>query len=597
MKKHIFIFSILCTLLSAGCSDFLVEESETSFTTSTLFETPEGLEKMVISFYPYERGLVTKGSANGILAAALWGERTTDLCVFTTGDDANLSRYTSPGPGSNIDGLMYNPFWTHRYYLIGRANEVIFYGNQLGDAAKSSVAEASFWRAYCYYTLWSRFSRLYLSTEPINKDNLNTLSYTPADSADVFKLMYSDLNTAIEGLPLTVTSNNEGRVCKATARHLKALVASWAGDWQEVANQVDAVEQAGTHSLVSSPANIFNKSDLYNVSETLFALRFSLERGGGSGHRVGSQYVNIIAEQSYTHQMINGQLVKYNEENLGRQWGLVYPNSYLMSLYGKTDKRASAYYKANYTYQNPNQLITIPVSETKTESGISYNTTYNFTGSPVKVEIGDTLYGRDVYAATKAKLDRRSLLPSSLKLVDIWSKPLDADNGSASYKDILIYRLAETYLLGAEAYMHLGNQAKATFYYNKTWQRAGNPQETRNITFEMIRDEQARELAFEGRRWDFLKRTGIWYSQMIKYAGDFTKVPGSTVGYNAVTYGVTDGRDKKFGPNPAYYADFNGADNDVLVRYNVKPIHVNWPIPQSQIDAMGPENFPQTAGY
>ena len=597
MKKYIFIFSLIGALSFSACTDFLTEESETSFTTSTLFETPEGLEKMVISLYPYERGIVTKGNANGFLAAHLWGERTTDLCIFTTGDDANVSRFTSPGPGSNIDGLLYSPFWTHRYYIIGRTNEIIHYGNILGEDAKVSIAEASFWRAYCYYGLWARFSRLYLTTEPINKANMDDLIYTPADSADVFKLMYDDLNKAIEGLPLAVSSDNEGRVCKATARHLKALVAAWAKDWQEVANQVDAVESEGTHSLVSNPANIFNRADLYNVSETLFALRFSMERGGGSGHRIGSQYVNIFAENSYTHQMVNGQLVKYNTENLGRQWGLVFPNSYLMSLYGNGDQRKSAYYKSNYTYQNPNQLITIPASQTMTESGFTYNTTYNFTGSPVKVEIGDTIYGRDVYAATRSKIDRRNILPSSLKLVDIWAKPLDADNGSASYKDVLIYRLAETFLLGAEAYMHLGNQAKAQHYYNKTWQRAGNPAETRNITFEMIRDEQARELAFEGRRWDFLKRNGVWYDQMIKYSGDFTKVPGSTVPYNAATYGITDGRDKNFGPNPGYFIDFNGADNDILVRFNVKPLHVNWPIPQSQIDAMGPENFPQTSGY
>src|SRR5690606_24525656 len=145
-----------------------------SFTASTLFDTPEGLEKMVIALYPYERGIVTKGNPNGFLAAYLWAERTTDLVVFTTGDDANLSRFTSPGPGGNIDNLLYSPFWTHRYYLIGRANEIIFYGNKLGDDAKSSVAEASFWRAYCYYGLWSRFSRLYLTTEPITKDNLSS---------------------------------------------------------------------------------------------------------------------------------------------------------------------------------------------------------------------------------------------------------------------------------------------------------------------------------------------------------------------------------------------------------------------------------------
>lgn len=595
MKKYIIVLNLFLILGFSSCKKFLVEESETSFTTSTLFETPEGLEKMVIALYPYERSFTTND--NSVPAAIIWGERQTDLNVFLTGSDANLSRYTSPGPGSNIDNGVYSPFWQHRYYLIGRTNEIIHYGNKLGDAAKPSVAEASFWRAYCYYGLWSRFSRLYLTTEPVTKDNLNAQVYKPADSADVFKLMYDDLDIAIEGLPLAVSDANGGRVSKSAARHLKALVAAWAKDWDEVAAQVDEVDKDNTHALVSDPANIFNRSDLYNVSETLFALRFSMERGGGTGHRVGSQFVNTISTSEYTWQKVNGVQVQYNTENLGRNWGLSFANSYLMSLYSDTDKRRSAYFKTEYTYQNPDNLITIPVSETKTENGISYNTTFNFTGSPVQVKIGDVIHGRDVFAATKKKLDRRLLLPSSLKMVDLWSKPLDADGGTASYKDIMIYRLAETFLLGAEAYMHLGNQAKASYYYNKTWERAGNSKETGTITFDMIRDEQARELSFEGRRWDFLKRNGIWYSQMIKYAGDFTKSPGSTVGYNASSYGITDGRDKNFGPNPDYYADFNGSDNDVMVRFNVKPIHVNWPIPQSQVDAMGPENFPQTTGY
>jgi len=595
MKKYIIVLNLLLVLGLSSCTKFLEEESETSFTTSTLFETPEGLEKMVIALYPYERSFTSND--NSVPAAIIWGERTTDLSVFLTGSDANLSRFTSPGPGSNIDNGVYAPFWSHRYYLIGRTTDIIHYGKLLGEEAKLSVAEASFWRAYNYYGLWSRFSRLYLTTEPVIKDNLDDQVYTPADSADVFKLMYDDLDVAIEGLPPQVSADNEGRVSKAAARHLKALVAAWAKDWEEVVTQVDAVDNDPTRSLVADPANIFNRSDLYNVSETLFALRFSAERGGGTGHRVGSQYVNTISTSNYTWQNINGALVQYNTENLGRNWGLSFANSYLMSLYGATDKRRSAYFKSHYTYQNPDRLITIPVSETVTDNGKTYNSTFNFTGSPVKVNIGDTIYGRDVFAATGSKIDRRLLLPSSLKMVDIWSKPLDADGGTSSYKDIMIYRLAETYLLGAEANMHLGNQGRASYYYNKTWERAGNPRETGTITFDMIRDEHARELSFEGRRWDFLKRNGIWYNQMIKYAGDFTKYPGASVGYSAGSYGSSDGRDASFGPNPNYYADFNGSDNDVMVRYNVQPIHVNWPIPQSQIDAMGPENFPQTTGY
>ncbi|MBS1663719.1 MAG: RagB/SusD family nutrient uptake outer membrane protein [Bacteroidetes bacterium] len=599
MKKYILFFCVLNLLTLGSCKKFLTEEAEDQFTAATLFETPEGLEKMAIALYPYERGLVTKGTANGILSAYTWNERTTDLCNFTTGDDANLSRYTSPGPSSNIMGLVYSPYWSHRYYIIGRTNEIIHYGAKFGDESKQTVAEASFWRAYCYYGLWSRFSRLFLSTEPVTKENMGSLKYTPADSASIFKLMYDDAKRAVDGLPLTRTADDQGRITRAGARHLLALIAAWAKDWGTVTDQVAAIDAENTVRLEATPDKVFNRSDLYATSETLFALRFSKERGGGTGHRIGSQYINIIAELDYMTQIVNGVQVKYNSENLGREWGLVFPNSYLMSRYKAGDKRLTAYYKIDYAYQNPNKLITIPVAQLKTDAstGKTYYTTSNRTAAPVQTKVGDILHGRDVAAATGTKIDRRNLVPSSIKMYDAWSKPLDADASNSSFKDVMIYRLAESYLLAAEAWFRLGDQVKALVYYNKTWTRAGNAPETGPLTFQMIMDEQARELAFEGRRWDFLKRNGIWYDQVRKYAGDFTKFPGTTVAYSAATYGISDGRDAAFGPNPDFYADFNGADNDILVRFNVKPIHVNWPIPQDQIDAMGVQNFPQTTGY
>lgn len=597
MKQYIYYFLGLIVMTSlSSCEDFLKEESETNFTTATLFETPEGILKMSEAMYAYERSLSRKGNANGFLGSHIWGERTTDISLFTTGDDANLCRYTSPGPTSNIKNLLYSPYWTHRYYMIGRANEVIHYGTAFGEVSQIPVAEAYFWRAYSYYGLWSRFSRLYLSTEPVTKDNMEDIDYTPADSVSVFRLMYQDIDKAIAKLP--VQNKKDAKLTQDAARHLKALIAAWAKDWTEVVAQVDTIETNGVHTLIAEPREIFDRKDFYDLSETLFSLNFSQERGGGQGHRLGSQYINVISEIDYTHKMINGVLTKYNEDNLGRQWGLAYPNSYLMSLYPEGDKRVKAYYKAHYTYQNPDKLITIPVSTTKTDSqtGLQYTTSSNTTGAAVKVTIGDTIYGRDVYAATGKKIDRRNLLPSSIKMYDKWDKPIDSD-GPISYKDVMVFRLAESYILAAEAAVKLGDQAKAQYYYNKTWQRAGHEAVTSPVTFDMVKDEHARELAFEGRRWDFLKRNGIWYTQMIKYAGDFTKYPGANSAYNPATYGVNDGRDIHFGPNPNYYIDFNGSDNDILARFNVKPIHVNWPIPQDQIDAMGAENFPQTDGY
>ncbi len=595
-KRILYSITGLVALTLASCKDYLVEVSETGFTTATLFETPEGIDKMAEALYPYERSLSRKGNANGFLATHIWGERTTDLSLFTTGDDANLCRFTSPGPTSNIRGLLYSPFWTHRYYIIGRANEIIHHGAQFGERTRRSVGEAHFWRAYSYYGLWSRFSRVFLSTEPVTKENMDGITYSPADSVDVFRLMLADADQAIASLP--IENNADQRLTQDAARHLKALIAAWAGDWAEVLTQVESIEANGAHALAGDPSTIFDRKDFNNLSEALFSLNFSLERGGGEGHRLGSQYINVIAEIAYTHKVINGVLTNYHEDNLGRQWGLAFPNSYLMSLYPAGDKRLTAYYKDDYAYQNPDRLITVPVSATVTdqETGRTYTTSTNTTGAPRQVSIGDVIYGRDVFAATGAKIDRRNLLPSSIKMYDRWDKMLNAD-GPVSYKDVMVFRLAESFLLAAEAAVKLGNQERAAYYYNKTWTRAGNTAVSGNVTFDMIKDEHARELAFEGRRWDFLKRNGIWYSQMISYAGDFTKYPGSAVAYNPAAYGNGDGRDVRFGPDPNYYIDFNGSDNDVLVRFNVRPIHVNWPIPQDQIDAMGPANFPQTTGY
>lgn len=600
MKKNI-IYLILGLLIMNGlhsCSDsFLEEESETSFTASTLFTTPDGIDKMTNALYAYERSFFDR--TNSIPAAYLYGERTTDLVIFITGDDANLSRFSDAGPTSNIRGLLYSPFWSHRYYMIGRTNEIIHYGQLLGDEAKASVAEGRFWRAYCYYTLWTKFSKVYLSTEPVTKDNLESLTYSVADSAAVFKLLYDDLDKAIEDVP--EVSLVKERISKSTVRHLKALVAAWVKDWPEVAKQADEIDKSPAHARIPDVYSIFNGPELFG-SETLFALNFMNSRGGGmgsnnNGQRLGSQYGNKMFNEVYTTQIINGVKMTYNTDNMGNNWALAMPNSYLFSLYPENDKRLSAYYKRYFTYQNPEMLIKIPAAKDATVNGVTVRTTMNETGADRTVEIGDTIYGRDLVAAKRSKLDRRAILPVSRKMVDIWAKPLDAD-GKNSYRDVLIYRISESYLLGAEAYFHLGNQDKARYFYNKTWERGGNAAETGNITFDMIRDENARELAFEGRRFEFLKRNGIWYSQMRSYAGDFTRFPSSTFSdWNTSEYGVTDGRDPAFRPNPNYYYDFNGSDNDVRVRFNVRPYHVNWPIPQDQLDAMGTENFPQNDGY
>src|SRR5690554_7521543 len=71
----VYILSLILLTTLFSCEDYLMEESETSFTTNSLFQTVEGLDKMVVAFYDYERGIVRRGNANGFLAAHLFEER------------------------------------------------------------------------------------------------------------------------------------------------------------------------------------------------------------------------------------------------------------------------------------------------------------------------------------------------------------------------------------------------------------------------------------------------------------------------------------------------------------------------------------------
>ena len=109
--------------------------------------------------------------------------------------------------------------------------------------------------------------------------------------------------------------------------------------------------------------------------------------------------------------------------------------------------------------------------------------------------------------------------------------------------------------MAAEAALMKNDQTLAKYYFNKTWERAGNDKFTGVLTMKDIMDEQAREY--------FLKRLGILIEQIKAYAGD-PEIPASILGRNNL---------------PA------------------NPHFVRWPIPEAEVINMGAENFPQNIGY
>jgi len=91
-----------------------------------------------------------------------------------------------------------------------------------------------------------------------------------------------------------------------------------------------------------------------------------------------------------------------------------------------------------------------------------------------------------------------------------WGDP-DVIDGVYQYNDQVYLRLAETYLLKAEAEFMTGKMAEAAETINVLRRRANASEITAgDVTLDLILDERSRELLFEEHRRYTLLRTGKW---------------------------------------------------------------------------------------
>ena len=96
-----------------------------------------------------------------------------------------------------------------------------------------------------------------------------------------------------------------------------------------------------------------------------------------------------------------------------------------------------------------------------------------------------------------------------------------------------MFRLAETYLIAAEAAVKNNDNPNALFYINKVRERAAkNAPETGlslyagTVTLDDVLDERAMELFAEVPRWNDLQRTRKLAERVLKYNWDTNNIAG-----------------------------------------------------------------------
>ena len=160
---------------------------------------------------------------------------------------------------------------------------------------------------------------------------------------------------------------------------------------------------------------------------------------------------------------------------------------------------------------------------------------------------------------------------------------------SGGCTDWYIFRLAETYLLRAEAYFWKNELQKAADDLNAVRRRAKAREITASeVNMRMILDERARELYIEEPRKTELTRIAFIYAQTGKPADDGT------------VYNISNFSDKNFwydhimATTHFYNKGLRTIHDD---EYTMSPYHVLWPIPQASINSNVNGVINQNKGY
>lgn len=430
--------------------------------------------------------------------------------IATTGSPTiapfrNYETYLTPT--QVVVGFYWN--WAYGTMLL-RANTIIAYAGRPEAAAywkseaqrNAVIAEARFFRAYTFNLLANLYGGVPLVDTIYSSPKAD---FVRATRKQTYELAARDLEFASQWLPPTVPPGKEGRIVKAAADHLLSEVYISLGEYDKSIAAATRVINSGLYNLMTTrfgsertkPGDAF--SDLFRDGnqnrssgnmESIYVLQIEDQTPGGQGGTVGNNNLRAWGPfySSGSFRAPDGKAGFIVSDSMGRGVGWVRPTNYFFYDIWKdnweNDIRNSAYnIRRTFVYNNPASSYFGKVVERRTQ-------------------VDDTMF---------------YLYPTIRKIEGNPPKSGDLSRGRI-FTDLMVYRLAETYLLRAEAYLRKGDPALAAADINVVRARANaKPAEPAEITINYILDERARELTVEEPRRRTLCRMGNLVERVQQY--------------------------------------------------------------------------------
>lgn len=363
--------------------------------------------------------------------------------------------------------------WANYYQGVFRCNVMIQKLPAVPmDAAKKArfMAEVKALRAYYYFDIVRMFKNVPLILAPLSKAEVpNVMQAAPSA---VYAQIEKDLQESINDLPMTLPTNELGRLTKGAATALLGKVYLYDNKKSEAAVELAKVNgtPGGTSSfgykLMPAFADLWNHKNKFN-SESIFEIAYSDKSNADWGNfETGNDEGNVAAQlmgmRDYSRKAkgLTALLPDYING-----WGFMVVTKELQLALKGDPRYASTIFDAGAARgtgnDDPNGLIT-------------YTDSYNETG-----------YHFIKYAAVNADIT--------------------AANPFLNFAiNTYIIRLADTYLLEAEALGGTGPRAQALL--DAVRARVGLAPVP--VSIAAILAERRLELAGEGHRWYDLVRTG-----------------------------------------------------------------------------------------
>lgn len=525
MKKILYIITLVCIVGLYSCSkDFLIEKPVDNIYAENLLKDYNGFKSMnaaLLSFMRDEYARLdveyggTEFSSLPLAKHVMWSCGVDN--AWNNNRHSAVQFFNYPAKIKNMsDGEVFLALFEWLYKVINTSNMVINRaentdvdwqgGSEEGNLKnkKQIIAEAKFFRAWAYRHLTYSFGDVPLSIDEITGNNYR-VDWQRDPVSKIREQMVLDFQEAIDVLPMRVDGNNT-RPNQAIARHYLGETYLAMGKPSEAKSVLKPLVEGTEYTLMTNRfgSNASNeghafidvfRSPLYTEgnNEVLFAFLNTEDENVAYGNSTKifmknmwqNYYSNLTEIKNLKHSQYEGTSIKLF-------WSL---NG------GKGAGRCAIALGAHELYKYDNQQ----------DNDLRYD------NSSMVWHLNFLNEANEVYEVTKSDKSLINLktnskmsddsdptikqynLPSSRKWSYVY--PLfDRSDDDQQYNNLPYLRLAETYLLYAEALMKL-EDPNAAEWVNKIRRRA-NVSEISNsdLTIDFILDERSRELITEENR-------------------------------------------------------------------------------------------------